>query len=231
MDPLDTKKDLDVLYQKLEYNFQNPALLREALTHTSLHTMKKTYERLEFLGDRVLGLVVAEELFERFSQETEGNLAKRHAQLVRTETLAEIGKGLGLGAYIRMARGEETTGGRHKISILSDVVEAVIAAIYKDAGLEPARSFIQKFWAPYFDVPLSPDKDSKTSLQEIAQGRGFPSPDYRVLKTNGPPHDPTFVIEVVVEGLGRAEASGSSKRKAEKRAAEILRKQILNEAS
>lgn len=209
------------------YRFQNESLLQEALTHTSMHRSTKSYERLEFLGDRVLGLVIAEELFESFPHESEGNLAKRHAQLVRTETLAEIAEVIGLGEYILMGRGEANTGGRQKVSLLSDVLEALIAAIYKDGGLEPVRAFIKKQWDSYFLTPLLPERDTKTALQEYAQGKGYMIPAYTVLQEQGPPHNPIFTVEVFVEGLGKAQAQGSSKRKAEKEAAEKLLHDLL----
>lgn len=219
--------DLHKLCETIHYHFKDKNLLFEALTHTSMHKSKKSYERLEFLGDRVLGLIVAEELYERLPHEVEGELAKRHAQLVRTETLAEIAVQIGVGDYIRMAKGEANTGGRHKVSLLSDVMEALVAAIYKDGGLDAARKFIQCFWKDYFTLPLTPERDSKTSLQELSQGKGFPTPVYNVIDITGPPHNPVFTVEVVVEGLGSAMAKGSSKRNAEKEAAEILRKKLL----
>lgn len=214
------------LYQIIGYTFQNPDLLKQALTHTSIHSGFASYERLEFLGDRVLGLLVAEELFDKLPSESEGNLAKRHAQLVKTETLAAIAEDMGLGSHILMARGEANTGGRHKISLLSDVMEAIIAAIYRDGGLESARHFIREHWSNYTLAPLTLEKDPKTALQEISQSRGCGIPVYRTVEESGPAHSPMFTIQVVIEGLGQAIARGSSKRRAEKEAAEILLNQL-----
>lgn len=218
--------NVSAFYEIIGYTFQDPALLKESLTHTSMHSGVASYERLEFLGDRVLGLLVAEELFDQLPHESEGDLAKRHAQLVRTETLAEIAESIGLGAYILMARGEANTGGRHKISLLSDVMEALIAAIYRDGGLESARAFIRKHWSNYVLAPVTLERDAKTALQELSQSRACGIPVYRVLEESGPPHSPTFTVEVSIQGLGSAIAHGSSKRKAEKEAAEVLLHQL-----
>ena len=214
------------LQEKLDYRFSRPELLDEALCHSSLAmTQAETTpsnERLEFLGDRVLGVVVAQLLFERFGDENEGALARRHAELVRKETLARVAETLDLGRYLRIARSEEETGGRSNPAILADACEAVIAAMFLDGGFEAAARFVRGRWAPLMEEDLIPPKDAKTSLQEWAQGRGMPLPDYREIGREGPPHAPTFRIEVSLPGEEPAEAEGGSKRAAEQAAAQAL---------
>jgi len=203
---------------RLDVNFKDIALLELAVTHASLTNNTMSYERLEFVGDRVLGLAMAEMLYKRFPTESEGYLTRRHSQLVRSETLAAIARNLNLGEHIRMDSSEESTGGREKESLLADVVEAIIAAIYFDQGLSAAKDFIEKNWEPYLDEPLF--LGFKTILQEAVQAKGFAVPTYETTGTKGPAHAPVFTIVVVVEGLGVAEGIGTSKRKAGQAAAE-----------
>jgi len=217
---------LEPVYQAFGYRFRNPDLLTEALTHPS-HEGKSSYERLEFLGDRVLGLVIAERLYEMFPAAEEGRLAPLLNLLVRRETLATIAKTIGLPDFIILAPGEASTGGRAKPAILADACEAVIAAIYLDGGLEAARTFVTRFWTQSFrTLPTAEAIDPKTTLQELLQGRGEGLPVYREIEREGPPHDPLFTIEVSAAGGATAMGKGSSKRKAERDAARALLEQL-----
>jgi ribonuclease-3 len=207
--------------------FGKPELLREALTHGSATGRGRPgYERLEFLGDRVLGLVVAEALLERFPGEREGDIAKRHAKLVRRETLAEVARGIGLGEHLIVSRGEEEAGARHNPGVLADSLEAVIAAIYLDAGLAAARRFVLEHWAGSMSADERPPRDPKTTLQEWAQGRGMARPVYTELACIGPAHAPVFTVEARLEGMPAVEATGRSKREAEQGAALGLLSQL-----
>ncbi|MDX9860939.1 MAG: ribonuclease III [Rhodospirillales bacterium] len=212
----------DSLGKILGHRFSRPELLREALSHSSAAGPPVSYQRLEFLGDRVLGLVVARLLFDRFSGESEGHLARRHAELVRKESLARVAVGLGLGRHIRLSRGEEEAGGRDNPAILADVCEAVIAAIFLDGGFEAAADFVGRHWAALMEEDVTPPKDAKTALQEWAQGRGLDLPLYREIDRRGPPHAPLFEVEVSIEGHPPEVASGPSKRMAEQAAAGAL---------
>jgi len=184
------------------------------------------YERLEFLGDRVLALVISDVLLKAFPTEAEGALAKRLVGLVRRETLAEIGQELDVGAYVRLSRGEEEAGGRDNPAIVADVVEALIAAIYLDDGLAAAARFIETHWRERLERADAPPKDAKTSLQEWTQGRGVQLPEYRMVERSGPDHAPEFVIEVRVAGFGPQTGIGKTKRMAEQVAAARLLEQI-----
>lgn len=212
------------LAQRLGHRFADPALLTQALTHPSVvhgrAPRKATpYERLEFLGDRVLGLVVADMLFRRFPTEPEGALARRHAALVRREALARVAHTIGLPGQLILSRGEEDAGGRNNPGLLADACEALIGALYADAGFEKAQAFVQSMWTPLMDEAAAPPKDAKTALQEWAQGRGKKLPVYTTVGMEGPPHDPTFMVSVEVEGVETVTAQGASKRVAEQAAA------------
>ncbi|NIA66999.1 ribonuclease III [Pelagibius litoralis] len=217
---------LKVLENRLEHQFQKPGLLALALTHPSVSAdpshMGGDYERLEFLGDRVLGLVVAEMLFARFPKEAEGKLARRHAQLVRKETLASVARDLDLGCFMRLEMGEGESSGRNNPSLLSDTCEAVIAALYLDGGLDVAQRFIATNWFERIEADIAPPSDSKTRLQEWAQGRGLPLPNYAEVARSGPAHAPMFTISVEVQGYTPLEGEGPSKRIAEQDAATKL---------
>ncbi|MGE4218826.1 MAG: ribonuclease III [Alphaproteobacteria bacterium] len=207
----------------LGHVFADPALLEDALTHRSATADNRMgYERLEFVGDRVLSLVVADWLFDVYPDEPEGDLARRHVALVRRETLAEIAREVGIGAHIRMSRGEEESGSRDNDAILADVCEALIAALYRDGGIEVASSFIRRHWQARLHGALRPPQDAKTALQEWAQGRGLPLPKYDILTREGPDHAPVFRISVAVDGHAPAEGMGPSKRAAEQAAAAQL---------
>lgn len=218
-----TRSSLDLL----GYAFADPALLEEALTHRSaVGRATDAYERLEFLGDRVLGLVIADMLMEAFPNENEGALARRLAALVREDTLAAVARDIGLGAEIRLGAGESESGGRENNALLADVCEAMIAAIYRDGGLEPARRFIETHWSARLAAESAPPQDAKSALQEWAQARALPLPSYRVVEREGPDHAPVFTVAVEVEGKPAATASGASKRIAEQAAARKLLDEI-----
>jgi len=231
----------------LGHDFARPDLLREALTHRSAahdrHVkaghlkagQPKTgqlraarpgsgsNERLEFVGDRVLGLLIAEWLAERFPDEQEGQLGPRHAQLVSRPVLAEIADAVGLAAVLAVAPNEARSGIRGLATVLSDALEAVIGALYLDGGLEAARRFVRAAWAPRMQAQQAPPKDPKTALQEWALGRGMALPAYHTEARSGPPHAPVFTIAVAVagrDGIGRGTAG--NKREAERLAAQDL---------
>ncbi len=206
----------------VEHAFAHPALLAEALTHPSASGRGHGYERLEFLGDRVLGLVVADMLLAAFTDEDEGALALRFTGLVRRESLAAIAGGIGLAAVIEMTRGEAENGGRDNPAILADALEAVIGALYLDAGLAAADAFVRRHLAPEMHAAEGPPQDAKTALQEWAQANGLALPCYATVSTEGPAHSPTFEIEARVEGHPPETASGASKRAAEQAAAAAL---------
>jgi ribonuclease-3 len=215
------------LTELLDYQFKDPDLARTALTHRSAAGRgEPTYERLEFLGDRVLALVVSDLLFEHFPSEEEGALAKRLVALVRKETLAEVAAKLDLGAQVILSKGEEDAGGRENPAILADVCESLIGAIFRDGGLEPARAFITRHWHEVMISERKPPKDAKTTLQEWAQGRGFDLPEYRTVDRSGPDHAPCFTIEVRVGKYPPERAEGATKRMAEQAAAERLLKNL-----
>jgi ribonuclease-3 len=206
-------------------------LLIEALTHRSVQQAGTKdrpahYERLEFLGDRVLGLVIADLLLQRFPEEPEGILARRLTDLVRAETLADVARGVCIGPYLVLGKGEQTQGRDNK-AILADVCEAIIGAIYRDGGIEPVFTFIQREWAEKMEeTAQKPPKDAKTCLQEWAQARSFALPKYEITARSGPAHDPVFTVQVSVGQLPPGSATGKSKRVAEQAAAKKLLQQI-----
>ncbi|MBL9011161.1 MAG: ribonuclease III [Alphaproteobacteria bacterium] len=217
-------KPLDALQATLGHRFDDPARLTEALTHASADA-KRSNERLEFLGDRVLGLVVAEELIRRFPGLEEGELAVRLNALVRKETCARVAQDTGIDTHIILAPGERQTGGVAKKAVLGDACEAIIAALYLDGGLPAARHFILTAWKNDFDASAGVGRDPKTELQEWAQSRsdlGRALPVYRVTHSSGPAHAPHFVVAVSVGTAGTAEGEGGSKREAERNAAAAL---------
>lgn len=221
------------LEEILGYQFRNPRLLEEALTHPSMSRQHNegdplfNYERLEFLGDAVLGLVIAELLIRKYPKEKEGALAKRQAGLVRGEAVASVAIKLEIGRFIIMTHGEESTGGRENISNIENALEAIIGAIYRDSSIENAAAFICKHWVSLVENMKEPPKDPKTSLQEWAQAKGLPIPEYTVIRTTGPSHNPRFTVTVAVEGHDAVQAEGASKKKAEKSAARKLLDVVL----
>jgi ribonuclease-3 len=220
--------EMELIEAALGYTFINKKLLEEALTHPSISQAEGAsksffnYERLEFLGDSVLGLVIAELLINKYTEEKEGPLAKRQAGLVRGESVANVAVKIGIGKFIKMTQGEEYMGGRDNSSNIENTLEAVIGAVYLDGGLEAARDFICQHWMQLVEDMKEPPKDAKTALQEWAQGRGLPIPKYTTVSTTGPSHDPEFVVEVEVVGFQSARASGGSKKKAEREAAQKM---------
>ncbi|WP_424933940.1 ribonuclease III [Amaricoccus macauensis] len=208
--------------KRLGHGFTDPALLIEALTHPSMST-RPNNQRLEFLGDRVLGLVISEELLAQDQDADEGKLAPRLNALVRKETCAEVATEIGLGEVLRMGRSEMLSGGRRKMAILGDAMEAVIAAVYLDGGLEAARSCILAHWADRIAKAKDAQTvDAKTTLQEWAQARGQQPPVYVDLERSGPDHAPIFTVEVRLKNGESARGRAASKRGAQQQAAEAL---------
>lgn len=229
------EQDWQDLAERLGHQFRQKSLLQDALTHPSLGGGKRrksttAYERLEFLGDRVLGLTVAAWLYKQFPEDSEGDLSKRHAALVNRVTLKKIAMALELPRFLRVAKGGQAATQRSQ-TILSDAIEAVIGALYLDGGAETAQAFIHRHWQPALAAQTQAAQlaDPKTVLQEWAQGRGLPLPAYKVVSREGPPHAPKFIIEVTVQGHPPAQAEGASKREAEKRAAARLTASLLKD--
>jgi ribonuclease-3 len=215
---------LPALELRLGHGFQNKSLLVRALRHSSAMARGETNlsnERLEFMGDRVLGLVIAEWLLRDFPEAAEGELAVRYNALVRKETCADVAERIDLGEFLILGAGEDRGGGRKKAAILADACEAVIAALYLDGGLSPARKFIETEWADYLTEPAR-RVDAKTSLQEWSQKRGLGIPSYKTVSRSGPDHAPDFVVKVEINGVTPAEGKGQSKRVAEQAAARVM---------
>src|SRR5262245_57962024 len=188
------------LEERIGYRFGNAALLEHALTHISALTGARnragSYQRLEFLGDHVLGLVVSDMLFRAFPKADEGELSRRLADLVRKEACAEVARGIELGAAIKLGSSENNAGGRARVAILADVCEALIGAVFVDGGYPAATALIERLWEERMRAPTRPLRDSKTVLQEWAQARGLPTPNYREVERKGPDHDPEFRVTV-----------------------------------
>lgn len=224
---MENREALPDLAARLGHRFRRPELLDQALTHASAAPrVGANNERLEFLGDRVLGLAVAHLLYERFPDESEADIARRHAALVRRDALAEVARGLDLGRFLRMARGEEDSGGRGNPTLLADACEALLGALYLDGGFDRAAQVVGTYWQPLIDQTPLPPRDAKTMLQEWAQGLGLALPEYVVLASSGPPHDPVFDIEVRVAGHVPAKGRGRSRRAAEQDAAQALLRRL-----
>ena len=214
---------------RLGHGFARPELLIEALTHPSMAGPTHN-QRLEFLGDRVLGLVIAEALLSQDAAAVEGELAPRLNALVRKETCAEVAAELDLGTALRLGRSEMLTGGRRKTALLGDAMEAVIAAVYLDGGLEAARDLIERSWGARIRTVRNVVRDAKTVLQEWAQARGLPPPVYRDLDREGPDHAPLFSVEAGLDDGRTAEGRAASKRAAQQAAAEALLTRLEAEA-
>lgn len=214
---------LEEISSNLNYNFQNLKLLEMALLHPSLKKKRRSYdfERLEFLGDRILGLIIAEKLFLQFSQESEGDLAKRLAVLVNKETCLQVASALGLGQVYQKLGAEIGA----TPTILADAMEAIIGAIYLDGGLDSVQEIIQRLWQDQIRSAKKPPKDHKSSLQEWSQKLGYGVPEYKLLEMTGPAHAPHFIIEVKVKDFS-AQAEGASKRIAEQEAARLLLEKV-----
>lgn len=217
-----SRDPLSPLETAIGYRFANRALLEEAVTHVSHDGPGgPSYQRLEFLGDRVLGIIVSTMLFEAFPDAPEGDLSKRLAELVRKETCADVARSWNLGEHIRMGEGELRNGARKRDAILGDACEAVLGAVYRDGGIAAAETIIRTHWDGRMHAPIEVPKDPKTTLQEAVQARGLPVPRYRDAGRKGPDHAPEFEIAVMVEGYPEAFGRGPSKRHAERAAAEI----------
>ena len=207
----------------LGHDFADRELLQKAITHPSASgPARPDNQRLEFLGDRVLGLIVAEALLAAYPDENEGTLAPRFNALVRRETLADVATEMGLGGYLQLGRSEATSGGRRKAAILADATEAVIAALFIDGGLTAARRFILARWQRRIEAPETAPMDAKTRLQEWAQARGMAPPDYTVTGREGPDHAPRFAVEARLETGETATGEERSKKLAEQQAAARL---------
>ncbi|MEG3639728.1 ribonuclease III [Magnetococcus sp. PR-3] len=231
MKPQHALPGVEKLEQQLHYSFANPALLHLALTHRSapLDAQKADEavatahnERLEFLGDSVLNLIVSHMLYNRFGEVPEGQLSQWRAMLVNTRSLSEVAKEIGVGAYLRMGRGEAKSGGRDKSSILGNALEALLGAIYMDGGFMASEEVVKRLFQSRVDAiePKQQGKDYKTLLQEYLQARGEALPIYTVLSSDGPPHERTFVVSCQPREHMTGQGQGRSKREAEQQAAQ-----------
>lgn len=223
--------DLLAFQGRLGHQFRKPELLVRAVTHASIGTATRPdNQRLEFLGDRVLGLVMAEALLGADVEAREGQLAPRFNALVRKETCADVAREVGLGDVLKLGRSEMLTGGRRKEALLGDAMEAVIAAVYQDAGFEAAKALVLRLWGARI-AAVEPDaRDAKTSLQEWAQARGMLPPTYEEAGRSGPDHAPQFTVRVTLANGETAEATAGSKRVAEQAAAKALLERVEREA-
>ena len=215
------------LEDRIGHHFSDKVLLERALTHISalsggLQNRVASYQRLEFLGDHVLGLVISDMLFRAFPRANEGELSRRLADLVRKDTCADVARAMELGPALKLGNSEAHAGGRLRTTILADVCEALIGAVFVDGGYEPVSGMIERFWKTRMLKPLRPLRDPKTILQEWAQARGLPTPTYRELARTGPHHDPEFRVAVALPERPPAEGMGSSKRAAEQAAAAAM---------
>lgn len=221
------KRDVGKLEEHLGYNFRDRRHLEKALSHTSLVAsprlqVEETYQRHEFLGDRVLAVNVADMLLHAFPKADEGELARRFNGLVRNETCADVAREIGIGPFIRLGEGEAQAGGRKKDAILGDVCEAIIGAIFLDGGHDPAREIVHRYWKKRMLEWTGPLRDAKTTLQEWVQGRKLPPPTYKLVDRTGPDHAPEFTLQVEVPGMKTALGKGPSKRIAEQDAARTV---------
>lgn len=229
--PLTRRPEMSQCFEAiLGHTFQRPALLQEALTHRSAvqgngaprgGRRNPSNERLEFIGDRVLGLIIAEWLAERFPREQEGELGRRLAYLVSQPVLASVADTVGLAAALSVAPGEARAGVARLATVLADALEAALGALYLDGGLNAARTFVRSAWLEAMTEQAEPPKDAKSALQELAHKRGTDAPVYEVTARSGPPHAPAFTVTVTVAGI-QADGTAGSKRAAEQLAAEAL---------
>ena len=211
---------VDAFLENLNYTCQNKQLFIDALTHPSANRHNKRFERLEFLGDRVLGVVIAAELLRRFPAETEGDLAKRHAALVSRETCQKVAELMHLRSSVKAVCDREAAYENNVLSILADAVEAVLGAMFIDSGLVSCETVIKQYWEPFFDSTKAPPKDAKSALQEWAQRRKKGLPVYAVIDSQGPSHLPHFTCQVTVLDIGPFYGEGPNRRAAEQSAAE-----------
>jgi ribonuclease-3 len=214
------------LKETLGHSPKDGAMFEAALTHSS--SRGDNYERLEFLGDRVLGLVIARWLFERFPDEPEGKLSRRFNTLVDRVTCSEIGREMGIPAVIRLGKQARDDGANWSDNVVGDVVEAMIGAVFVEGGLEPAETLIRRLWAPLIEEQRGVPKHPKSALQELAASRDLPNPHYEVVSRTGAHHAPQFTVRVSIRSLGEAEAEGPSKQDAETDAAKALLEKLKN---
>lgn len=215
--------DLKALEGRIGHVFERPELLVRAVTHSSMSSATRDdNQRLEFLGDRVLGLVMAEALLSHDRTATEGQLAPRYNALVRKEACADVARQIDLGDVLKLGRSEMISGGRRKLALLGDAMEAVIAAVYLDSGFEAARALILRLWGDRIGEVEQDARDAKTALQEWAQARGLPPPNYVELNRSGPDHAPVFTMSAQLENGEAEQATAGSKRQAEQAAAKAL---------
>jgi len=223
-------KELLEFCDRIGHRFDRPQLLIEALTHASMSSPTRNHnQRMEFLGDRVLNLSIAEALYRDDTEAAEGTLAPRYNALVRKETCAEIAREIELGAVLKLGRSEMQSGGRRKDALLADALEAVIAAIYLDAGLNVAKDFVLSQWGKRIETAEARVDNSKSALQEWAQGRGMEPPMYVEISRDGPPHAPEFEIEARLPDGRSARAKAGSKRIAEQDAAAALFQEVAGD--
>lgn len=224
--PRQPRRRASGLEVRIGYRFADNALLDHALTHISAlggaRNRSSSYQRLEFLGDHVLGLVVSDMLFRAFPRADEGELSRRLADLVRKEACADVAQSIELGPAIRLGASESNAGGRSRVAILADVCEALIGAVFLDGGYEAASALITRLWDTRMRAPKRPLRDAKTMLQEWAQAQGLPTPAYREVERKGPDHDPEFRVTVELPDRLPAEGTGRSKRSAEQAAASVM---------
>lgn len=206
--------------QALDHQPRDLKLFERAITHGS--AARESYERLEFLGDRVLGLTIARWLYERFPDEPEGQMSRRYNVLVARETCAEIGRAIGIPAQIRLGKQAREDGAVGSDNVVGDVVEALLGALLLDGGIEQADRLIRRLWAPYLDSQKRAPQHPKSRLQEFAAAKGHRPPEYAMTGRSGPHHAPRFTVKVSVRGLGEAEAEGANKQEAETAAAAAL---------
>lgn len=213
------------LETKLGHRFKDVELLERALTHASVRGGKgerTDNERLEFIGDRVLGLAIAEILNQQYPEASEGELARRYNRLVRGEACAKVARAINLGTHMILSESEAESGGREKMTILADAAEALLGAVFLDGGFDKARAVVRKLWQEQSEPAPDIGVDAKSALQEWAQGQGLALPKYSVVSRKGPDHAPRFTAEVVINGKPPAQGEGASKRIAEQAAATVL---------
>lgn len=219
-----SKRKFSELEKAIGHRFKQEELVARALTHSSTRGTgsRSDNETLEFLGDRVLGLAMAKALIAAYPTSSEGELARRFNQLVKREACASVGRSIGLGQYLILSDSEASSGGRDKDTILADAVEALLAAVFVDAGYDKANAVVERLWEKSLTVPQVAAADPKSALQEWAQGRGMPLPRYVEISRSGPDHAPRFISEVRITGCKPAQGTGASKRAAEQAAASAM---------